>query len=90
MPFLKERLTEILIKNKLITPEQLNQALQVQKNKGGRLSNIIVGLGFIKESDLVFALSEGLGLPPWSHHPLRPEFSFGTWNSCSTDRAVGW
>ncbi|MGD9015042.1 MAG: ATPase, T2SS/T4P/T4SS family [Candidatus Omnitrophota bacterium] len=63
MPSLKERLTEILIKNKLITPEQLNQALEIQRRKGGRLSNIIVDLGFIKQSDLVSALSQGLGLP---------------------------
>jgi type IV pilus assembly protein PilB len=63
MPSLKERIREILIKNKLISPQQLEQALEVQKNKGGRLSSIIVKLGFIKESDLMFALSEGLGLP---------------------------
>jgi type IV pilus assembly protein PilB len=63
MPSLKERLTEILIKNKLITSQQLNQALQVQKKKGGRLSSIIIDLGFIKQTDLVSALSQGLGLP---------------------------
>jgi len=63
MPSLKERLTEILIDNKLITPQQLNQALEAQKKKGGRLSSIIVELGFIKEKDLIIALSQGLGLP---------------------------
>jgi type IV pilus assembly protein PilB len=60
---LKERLSEILINNKLLTQEQLNQALDVQKEKGGRLSDIIVDLKFIKESDLVLTLSESLGLP---------------------------
>ncbi|PIP19574.1 MAG: type II secretion system protein GspE [Candidatus Omnitrophica bacterium CG08_land_8_20_14_0_20_41_16] len=60
---LKDRLTEILINNKLITQEQLKQALLAQKEKGGRLSDIIVGLKFIKESELVSVLSEGLGLP---------------------------
>lgn len=63
MPSLKERLTEILINDKLITPQQLQQALEVQKNKGGRLSNIIVDLGYVRESDLMLALSQGLGLP---------------------------
>ncbi|MFH1577840.1 MAG: ATPase, T2SS/T4P/T4SS family [Candidatus Omnitrophota bacterium] len=63
MPSLKERLTEILIKHKLITAAQLNQALEVQKTKGGRLSNVIIDLGFIKENDLIFSLSQGLGLP---------------------------
>ncbi|MBN2830921.1 MAG: Flp pilus assembly complex ATPase component TadA [Candidatus Omnitrophica bacterium] len=63
MVSLKDRLTEILINNKLITQEQLEQALVVQKEKGGRLSDIIVALKFIKESELVSTLSEGLGLP---------------------------
>jgi type IV pilus assembly protein PilB len=60
---LKERLIEILVNNKLITQEQLNEALEVQKKKGGRLSDIIVELSFIRESDLISALSEGLGFP---------------------------
>ncbi len=60
---LKERLTEILIKNKLITQEQLAQALEVQKKKGGRLSDIIVNLKFIKENELILTLSQGLGFP---------------------------
>lgn len=63
MVALKERLIEILIGNKLITQDQLNQALEVQKKKGGRLSEIIVALEFIKESDLISALSQGLGFP---------------------------
>lgn len=60
---LKDRLTEILIKNKLITQEQLNEALEVQKKKGGRLSDIIVELKFTKENELISALSQGLGFP---------------------------
>ena len=63
MVSLKDRLTEILIKNKLITQEQLNLALDVQRKKGGRLSEIIIELKFIKESDLISALSEGLSFP---------------------------
>lgn len=63
MASLKERLTEILIDNKLISHEQLKKALEAQKEKGGRLSDIIVDLKFIKESELISILSEGLGLP---------------------------
>ncbi len=63
MVSLKERLTEILINNKLITQEQLENALLVQREKGGRLSDIIISLKFIKENELVTTLSEGLGLP---------------------------
>ena len=63
MVSLKERLTEILINNKLITEDELNEALEVQNKKGGRLSDIIVELKFIKEDDLISTLSQGLGFP---------------------------
>ncbi|HNW39869.1 MAG TPA: ATPase, T2SS/T4P/T4SS family [Candidatus Omnitrophota bacterium] len=60
---LKDRLTEILISNKLITAQHLDQALKVQAAKGGKLSDIIVELKFIKEKELINTLSESLGLP---------------------------
>jgi type IV pilus assembly protein PilB len=60
---LKERLSEILINTKLITPEQLEEALTVQKQKGGRLSDILLDLKFIKETDFISTLSQKLGLP---------------------------
>ena len=60
---LKERLTDILINHKLLTQDQLDQALNLQKEKGGRLSDIIVGLKFIKQTDLMSILSQGLGFP---------------------------
>lgn len=61
---LKERLTEILIKNKVISEPQLNKALKAQKQKGGSLKDILVELGFVNEKDLMAALSQGLGIPP--------------------------
>ncbi|MDP2940182.1 MAG: ATPase, T2SS/T4P/T4SS family [Candidatus Omnitrophota bacterium] len=61
---LKERLTELLIKNNLISQENLDKALTVQKEKGGRLSDILVKMGFIDENDLTLILSQSLGLPP--------------------------
>ncbi|MGE5197822.1 MAG: type II secretion system protein GspE, partial [Deltaproteobacteria bacterium] len=60
---LKERLSEILLNSKLVTPEQLNEALNVQKEKGGRLSDILLDLKFIKEIDMISTLSQRLGLP---------------------------
>jgi type IV pilus assembly protein PilB len=60
---LKDRLTELLITNKLISQEQLDKALLVQKEKGGRLSDIIVELKFIEEDELISVLSTGLGFP---------------------------
>jgi type IV pilus assembly protein PilB len=64
MVSLKERLTEILIKNKLISRANLDKAIEAQSREGGRLSDILVRMGFISQKDLVIALSEGLGLPP--------------------------
>lgn len=63
MVLLKERLTELLINNNLITRQQLDRALDVQRQKGGKLSLIIIELGFIRESDLISVLSQGLGFP---------------------------
>ena len=60
---LRERLTEILIHNKLISQVQLDEALCVQKEKGGRLSDIIVTLNFIKENELISTIGSELGLP---------------------------
>ncbi|OIO35734.1 MAG: hypothetical protein AUJ74_05105 [Candidatus Omnitrophica bacterium CG1_02_44_16] len=66
MSSLRERLQQILIKNKLISEDDLKLALQVQKEHGGKLSDCLVKLNLINEKDLLIALSEGLGFPPIS------------------------
>jgi len=66
MSSLRERLQDILIKNKLISEDDLKLALQVQKEHGGSLSDCLVKLNLIGEKDLLVALSEGLGFPPIS------------------------
>ncbi|MFA5320529.1 MAG: ATPase, T2SS/T4P/T4SS family [Candidatus Omnitrophota bacterium] len=60
---LKERLKSILIQNKLLTCEQLEQALALQREKGARLSEILVSAGFVQETALMSAVSSGMGLP---------------------------
>ncbi len=60
---LKDRLKQLLIDHKLLTQEQLDQALEIQKLKGGRLSDILVKERFIQENQLISVLSQGLGLP---------------------------
>lgn len=66
MSSLKERLQEILVKNKLISEDDLKLALQFQKERGGKLSDCLVQLNLVSEKDLLLALSEGLGFPPIS------------------------
>lgn len=63
MIHLRERLSEILIKNKFLTQDDITLALRVQKEEGGKLKDILVRLHLIDEKNLVLALSQGLGLP---------------------------
>lgn len=59
------RLGDILVKNNMITSEQLTSALQEQKMSGSqsKLGSILVKQGLIKEPDLVSFLSRQYGVP---------------------------
>jgi len=59
----KVLLGEILIQRNQITREQLEGALQVQKQKGGYLGEILVDMGALDERDIVVALVIQCGLP---------------------------
>ncbi len=74
---IKERLSEILIKKGIISEDKLNQALQVQKEKGGSLGDILVSQGAINQRDLLAILSQELGIPPisLSKFKIDPEIS---------------
>ncbi|MDD5618242.1 MAG: ATPase, T2SS/T4P/T4SS family [Candidatus Omnitrophica bacterium] len=63
MTSLRDRLTEILIKNKILSQDDINLALRIQKEQGGRLSEILTKLHLIDEKTLMSVLSQGLGLP---------------------------
>ena len=58
-----ERLGEMLIKAGLITQDQLEEALQLQKTNGGKLGYNLVRLGHVKEEDITSLLSEQYGVP---------------------------
>jgi type IV pilus assembly protein PilB len=57
------RIGELLLKEKRITPEQLQQALSHQKAQGGRLGSILVKLGFVKDDEITQLLSKQYGVP---------------------------
>ena len=61
---LKEQLIDLLTESKILTAEQVNQALKIQKENGGRLSNILISLKLVNEKDLMLALSKSLHIPP--------------------------
>jgi len=57
------RLGEILIHKRLITGEDLDRALELQRERGDKLGKILVDLGFIAARDVLIALSEQLKVP---------------------------
>ncbi|HEV8393481.1 MAG TPA: type IV-A pilus assembly ATPase PilB [Vicinamibacterales bacterium] len=57
------RLGDLLLKEKRITPEQLQEALTYQKQKGGKLGVALVSLGFAKEAEITALLSKQFGVP---------------------------
>lgn len=57
------RLGEILIERRLITQEDLDRALELQKERGEKIGKILVDLGFIAMRDVLAALSDQLSLP---------------------------
>ena len=59
----KMRLGEFLIKNNIITQDQLMQALNHQETRGGRLGEALVYLNIISEDKLLAALRYHLRVP---------------------------
>src|SRR5271167_1972056 len=57
------RLGEILMDRRLITQEDLDRALELQRERGDKLGKILVDLGFIAARDVLAALSEQLQVP---------------------------
>lgn len=60
------RLGELLLKEGLINASQLEKAISVQRQEGGRLGEVLVRLEIIKEEQLVAALGKQLNIPYFS------------------------
>ncbi|TKJ39969.1 pilus assembly protein PilB [candidate division LCP-89 bacterium B3_LCP] len=65
-----EKIGEILLNEGLINDKQLEKSLAEQKEKKGRLGRIMVGLGYIVEESIAFALSRQMGIPFLSNEKL--------------------
>ncbi len=59
----KVRLGDLLINSGSVTKEQLEKALVAQREKGGKLGDVLVELGFISETEFVKILSQQLSIP---------------------------
>lgn len=57
-----QRIGEMLVSKKIITQEQLNEALVLQKQTGEKLGNILVSLGYVTEEVLLSLLAKQQGL----------------------------
>ncbi len=57
------RIGELLLKEKKITPDQLQQALAAQKANGGKLGYNLVKMGFVKDEEITALLSKQYGVP---------------------------
>src|SRR6266566_8969653 len=57
------RIGELLLKEKRITPEQLQQALSQQKLNGAKLGYNLVQLGFVKDEEITALLSKQYSVP---------------------------
>lgn len=58
-----DRIGELLLREKLITTDQLKKAIDEQKKSGGRLGYNLTKLGYITEKDLTGFLSRQYGIP---------------------------
>ncbi len=72
-----KQLGELLIENKLITQENLEEALSIQREKGGLVGQILVALGHTTEEAIAKALTLQYGFPylPLSGYELDLEIT---------------
>jgi type IV pilus assembly protein PilB len=57
------RIGELLLKEKRITPEQLQEALSHQRQNGGKLGYNLIKLGYVKDEEITALLSKQYGVP---------------------------
>ena len=56
-------LGELLVRMSLITQRQLDEALKVQRQLGGKLGEVLVTMGILAEDDILEALSKKFNIP---------------------------
>jgi type IV pilus assembly protein PilB len=57
------KLGELLLKENMVSPQQLQDALNHQKMSGGKLGKAFVSLGFVKDEEITSLLSRQYGVP---------------------------
>src|SRR5208282_5001254 len=60
---LPPRVANLMVQEKLITQDQLEEALAVQKKtRGGKLGTTLIAMGFVKEDDILEFVAKQCGL----------------------------
>lgn len=59
----REKVGEILIKEGLITEEDLKRAMEYQRKNGGKLGDVLIAMGLVTEKEIAAALGKQLGIP---------------------------
>jgi len=59
----QEKIGELLIDSEKLTQDQLNEALEAQKNEGGILGEILVSMGHVTEDEIVASLAIQYEIP---------------------------
>ncbi len=57
------KLGELLLKENMVTPQQLQEALSYQKRNGGKLGKSFVTLGYVRDEEITSLLSRQYGVP---------------------------
>jgi type IV pilus assembly protein PilB len=57
------KLGDLLMKAKLVTPEQVDAALKSQREEGGKFGEALIRLGAVSETDITETLSQQFGVP---------------------------
>src|ERR1700694_5517678 len=67
----RERIADVLIEDGLLLPNQLEEAVGIQKHEGGRLLKILTDKQFVTEQDMAFSMGRCLNTPPVNLSKLR-------------------
>src|SRR3954469_15839494 len=66
-----ERIADVLIEEGLLLPNQLEEAVAIQKSEGGRLLKILTDKDFVTEQDMAFSMGRCLNTPPINLSKIR-------------------
>jgi len=72
---MSSQIGELLVKENLITADQLEEAVEHQKQNGGRLDSTLINMGFVQDDDVTTILSKKYGVPSinLSYFEIDPE-----------------